>query len=130
MISPLERWDPLCGLYGACGVPGDYCFSHLSSFFALFSYLLRLFYAFPVNARCGCLRFCATFWPYSPTLSGFDLIPFPPCSHPHPHPPRHTHTHTHKKHSQYLMSPAVIAVLVACSTQKIVVYILQQNGVS
>lgn len=60
------------------GTGRESCFSHLSSFFALFSYLLRPFYAFSVNARCGCLRFGATFCPYSSPLCVFDLISVSP----------------------------------------------------
>lgn len=92
------------------------CFSHLSSFFALFSYLLRPFYAFSVNARCGCLRFGATFCPYSSPLCVFDLISVSPSL-----------THTHKQHPHCLIPPAVSAECVVCSMQWIVVYILREG---
>lgn len=103
------------GFRGLTGYQREVLFSHLSSFFALFSYLLRPFYAFSVNARCGCLRFGATFWLFSPTLGGFDLISVSPSPSP-------TSTPT-----QCVMPPAVFAECVACSTQKIVVYILRRG---
>lgn len=100
--------------------PGrESCFSHLSSFFALFSYLLRPFYAFSVNARCGCLRFGATFCPYSSPLCVFDLISVSPSL-----------THTHKQHPHCLIPPAVSAECVVCSMQRIVVYILREGDTS